>query len=191
MSGRSDSKRRGRRHRVAVATSTASMALPAILAGTPSLSAEHVLLDSMERPRAFSVRPVSYSDSQAAGKFTEYGYTYCDAKVMASFWQESSPYDAKVRLGHKMLQGVASEPFVASARSRAAQISDENLPCTYEDGGFSYSDMEVLARAWGRDVWSTKLKVRRGLVSGDEPALRRTLKQARGSGKSKSGTYKP
>lgn len=124
--------------------------------------------------------PVQYTDAQAFQKYANNGYNYVDAKVLAQFWGERSPSDAKVRLGHKMLHSGPSQgrAYVSDARNSALRRPVDQWPVWFEDGNYSYNDMERLGRYWGRGTWEAKVKVARQLIQGQDNWNRSALSNA-------------
>ena len=121
------------------------------------------------------------SQENALSKFYDNGYNYCDAKVLAAFWGEASPTDAKLRLGDKMLRWGPDEAqsFVPTARVQAQRRAEEaGLPCTYEDGDYTWDDVLLLASYWGRTDLDTKYKMASYLVDGLNEDLQSDLQQA-------------
>ena len=119
-------------------------------------------------------------------KYFAQGYTYCDAKVLAAFWGETTPYAAKVRLGDKMLRwGPAdAQAHVPDARAQALQKPASEMPCSFADGGYSYEDAVLLATYWGKnEPWGAKLKMAQLLIEGKNRAIKTALKRAKARAK--------
>ena len=119
---------------------------------------------------------VNYADTF----YNDGGYTYCDAKLLASFWNESI-YDAKVQAGQKVANGfdVTVKEQLREARDNAAR---NNIRCTWEDGDnpqYTYEDAEKLAVYWGENSpWDAKLKIGRLLQEGLNDAIISALQRA-------------
>jgi hypothetical protein len=169
---------------VTVTTAAVSLALPTLLAAAPN-----ILLDEMplapaagvQRPLRLAYTP-EHPESAAVEKYFAQGYTYCDAKVLAAFWGEATPYAAKVRLGDKMLRWGPNDAqaHVPAARSQALQKPEAELPCTFMDGGYSYDDAVLLAKYWGKkEPWEAKVKIARLLIQGKDADLQTALKKAK------------
>lgn len=173
-----------------VTTSMVTLALPALLAAeTNPLSNAMPSTAAAESSRqlllAYSPRN---SEQAAAENFFAMGYTYCDAKVLAAFWGESTPYAAKVRLGDKMLRWGAAEAHahVPAARAQALQQPESQLPCSFEDGGYTYDDAVLLAAYWGKnEPWDAKVKMAHMLIDGKDRGIRAALKRAKRASASK------
>ena len=139
------------------------------------------------QPRVPDPRPAAttrYTNDQAFRKFALQGYSYIDAKVLAKFWGESSPYDAKVRLGRKMLNFGLREGSIHTGQARRHILSrpSHQWPVRYTDGGYSYADMEVLGRYWGRGTLNAKAKVARNLIEGRDQWSKSALAAAKRAG---------
>lgn len=122
------------------------------------------------------------TDEQAANKFWDFGYNYCDAMVMAAFWKQEQPYEAKVTIGHKLwhLGQEQTEIVLREGRAEALKKADDRLPTYYDDGGYSYEDAELLAEYWGtEDVYESKITMSRLLIGGHEKVLKSALDSAR------------
>ena len=172
-----------------VTTAAISLALPALLAAAPNAVLDEVPLapaTEAQRQLLLAYTP-EHSEQAAVNKYFALGYTYCDAKVLAAFWGEATPYAAKVRLGDKMLRwGQAdAQSHVPAARAQALQKPEAELPCTFIDGGYTYEDAVVLAKYWGRnEPWEAKVKMAQLLIEGKDRDLKTALKRAK---KSKRG----
>ena len=138
----------------------------------------------LPRPIPGPVANATYTNQQAFRKFTLQGYTYIDAKVLADFWRESSPYEAKVRLGRKMLNFGLREGSIHTGQARRSILNrpSSRWPVRYTDGGYSYADMEILGRYWGRGALGAKVKVARHLIEGRDQRNKAALTAARRAG---------
>ena len=88
-------------------------------------------------------------------------YGYCDALVLGGFW-ESPTYDAKLKIGRRILEGRAEgvRQSLRTAQARAlSEFDNHNLRCSHADIGISYEDAVVLGDYWGIDSWDAKLRV--------------------------------
>ena len=169
---------------VAVTTSMVTLALPALLAAaTNPLSTELPSTPATESSHQLLLAYAPKNSEQAAAeKFFGLGYTYCDAKVLAAFWGEATPYAAKVRLGDKMLRWGAAEAhaYVPAARAQALQQPEAQLPCSFEDGGYTYDDAVLLAAYWGKsEPWGAKVKMAHMLIDGKDRGIKVALKRAK------------
>lgn len=167
-----------------VTTATVSLALPALLAAAPNtLLDKRQLTPTIEAQQQLLLAYTpAHSEQAAVNKYFALGYTYCDAKVLAAFWGEATPYAAKVRLGDKMLQWGAADAqsHVPAARAQALQKPESELPCTFIDGGYTYEDAVVLAKYWGRnEPWEAKVKMAQLLIEGKDRDLKTALKRAK------------
>ncbi len=160
---------------------TAAVAASAVTAAIMA-SAQMTQEAQAQPPQAPKAKPgaVQFSDQDAVSKFYIRGYNYCDAMVLADFWKESTPYDAKVRLGHKILAWGPSdgEFHVRQARGEALKKPVEELPCWYTDGGYSYDDAELLGQYWGTGISDSKIRMTRLLIGGNDVVIKAALRSA-------------
>lgn len=122
------------------------------------------------------------TDDDAFRKFFVMGYNYCDALVLAAFWNEASPGEAKLRLGRKMLDFGPEEGDIHLREARADAFTKpvEEMPCWYSDGGYSYDDAELLGKYWGTGIEDSKLRMTNLLVGGHDIVIKKALKSAKG-----------
>lgn len=174
-----------------LATSAASMALLTATSGCGGIAvtsdpkragtapAPPVRAQRQAPPRADDAR---ISPQAALDKYFLEGYNHCDAEVLAAFWGEATPYDAKVRLGTKMLRwgSADADAHLPAARGKAENMPLGEMPCWYADYGYSFEDAEVMAVYWEwDDVSDAKLKMTRMLIKGNDAELRAELKNAK------------
>jgi hypothetical protein len=115
---------------------------------------------------------------QAFNAFAASGYSYCDAVVLASRWNQQ-PLDVKVTIGRKIDSGGAAVVKSELAAARAAAMKDPSKGCRFWDAGFQYSDAEKLAKIWKTSVDSAKTMVEQKLLTdGGEGRLHALLAQA-------------
>ena len=177
-------KRQQTRLAVTVATSAVSLAFPALLTAAPHTPVvETPLAPSPEVQRLLLLAYTPENTVQdAVAKYFANDYNYCDAKVLAAFWGETTPYDAKVRLGDKMLRwGPAdAQAHVPPAREQALQKGEQGeWICSWdEDGGYTLDDAGLLATYWGKGYGETKTKIRRLLVQGKNADVQAALQNA-------------
>ncbi len=109
-------------------------------------------------------------------------YTYCDAKLLATFWGEGVG-KAKMDAGRKLELG--NRRYVNDKlRSARTYAASRGVRCTFADANnptYSYNDAVSLARYWGMNrPWDAKLKIGRLLTNGQNIHIRRSLRAARG-----------
>ncbi|MGB0845185.1 MAG: hypothetical protein ACPGSM_00590 [Thiolinea sp.] len=106
--------------------------------------------------------------------------TYCDARLLSAYWSQT-PYESKIRAGHKILAGAYSllEDYRRDARNYALE---HNVRCTFADANnpdYSYQDAEKLAGYWGKsNVGDAKLKIASMLQSGHNKMVMQALRNA-------------
>lgn len=126
----------------------------------------------------------------AVGAFYQSGeYTYCDAKILASYWG-NSPYQAKVVGGEKILAGNAAT-LRAAVKEAVKHAGRNGIKCTFADANnppYSYNDAVLLAnywtRQWGRKMtpYDAKLKIALNIEGGGNLWVRGELAKARRGG---------
>ncbi len=125
-----------------------------------------------------------FSDAEAYNRYFAAGYNYIDAKVLADFWGEPSPSAAKLRMGRKILR-FGSQDGAANlqdARTATLRKPSTQWPVSYTDGGYTFSDAEMLGRYWGGGPANSKMKMARFLMEGQDQRIRNALASARVSG---------
>lgn len=151
----------------------------AIAAALATSSSQATSLASAH-PNAFPTTSLLLASSHVAmNAFWNKKYTYCDAKVLAAYWEQSI-FEAKARAGEKLLNGENGilEGYLAKARTRAQDIDQPT--CTYNDEGYTYNDAESLAEYWGKTTpWDAKLKMNRLIMQGSNAAIQKDLQQSK------------
>ena len=163
--------------RLATVVTTSAMSLT--LLGTMQ---NEMQAQNQQQPQQVNAQKGQLTDDQAVNKFFNFGYNYCDAKVLASYWNQEDPYEMKITMGHKLWNQTEKDidELVRTARSEALQKADGNLPAYYDDGGYSYDDAELLAGYWGSaDTYESKMTMSRLLIGGHDKVLKAALKSAR------------
>jgi hypothetical protein len=155
-------------------TSAVSVALLA----AAQQSAQAATLDGPGVTQAANREP---SNNAALQKYQLEGYNYIDAKVLAAYWGESTPYAAKLRMGRKMLMFGFQEgkPHIRDARSQALRKPLSQMPVWYTDGGYTFGDAELLGKFWGGGLENSKTKMARMLIKGEDARIKAALKAAR------------
>jgi hypothetical protein len=166
-----------------IVASAASVILPSLADTTTDVSAGAAVFYPTAAVQEQQVLAYDLANTQenAIDKYFTNDYNYCDAKVLAAYWGEASPYDAKLRLGDKMLRWGPNEAqsFVPPARAQALRQADSDLPCSYEDGGYSWDDVLRLARFWGAESdLDAKYKMAVLLVDGRDAEIQADLQLA-------------
>jgi hypothetical protein len=98
-------------------------------------------------------------------------YRYCDAKLLAGMWK-SSIEDAKTTIGAKVMarSGAVVEKLLADARKQPSPAR-----CSFYDAGFSYEDIEKLAKVWKKSISDSKAFANDKIFWGNEAMLHRLL----------------
>lgn len=102
----------------------------------------------------------------------------CHARMLAQAWG-SSLQQAKVILGHKLLNG--HEELLQGALGDAREHARQNVEarCTWADVRYTWDDAQALARLWNTSVEDAKARVVNMYLDGDEANLPGILLRAR------------
>lgn len=163
--------------RIATAVTTSAMSLTLLSTMQNPLQAQ----DLREQRRIDPAAKAELTKEQVANKFLDFGYNYCDAKVLAKYWKQRDPYDAKITMGQKLwnLSADDSDQIVRDARAEALKKSDKNLPAYFDDGGYTYDDAKLLAGYWGsEDTRESKMTMSRLLIGDHDKVIKAALNSA-------------
>jgi len=153
---------------------TLALAITAALTTTSSQAV------SLGYTHPFSSNSLLLTSSQVAmDAFWNGKYTYCDAKILAAYWEQSI-FETKARAGTKLLAGENGilESYLTKARIRAQDIGQPK--CTYNEEGYTYQDAVILAEYWGKATpWDAKLKMNHLLMQGSNAAIQNVLQPAK------------
>jgi hypothetical protein len=86
------------------------------------------------------------------------GYSACDAVILARAWGQPTS-QMKDWILSKVGDGMQSTLETDLHQARNHQHSRNQLRCTYREAGFSYSDAQALAGAWGTEMSETKARI--------------------------------
>lgn len=120
------------------------------------------------------------SEAEALDTYWGKGYTYCDARLVAAYWNEDV-YETKVQLGNKLYAGgyEALTWHFESARSELDGGSLDDFSCNYADD-YTWDDIETLSDFWDISIGETKTMVENKLVWGLNEEVQAALRAARG-----------
>ena len=128
---------------------------------------------------------VAQMDDDAAWRaYSQSGYTYWDAQILANFWGDSVS-NAKAMIGRKVSYGMQSkallEQYMVDARVKAlGNVEDLKF---FFDAGYDYDDAAALATFWGdSSPYQTKLRIERNIILGNNDVVRRALRMAQDRG---------
>jgi hypothetical protein len=98
----------------------------------------------------------AYTAQEAIAAYYEDGYGYCDAQLLSALWSQSSPFDAKLLAGEKILRGRTGQtlglsPHIEQAR---ADYADQGI-CSY-NSDFTFEDAVALANYWNISLENAK-----------------------------------
>lgn len=169
-----------------------SMSRRTLLKTTVAASAAASLsILGMEEPEVRAQTGAENQDDRALRAYFQRGYNYFDAKVLGGYWNLSAG-EAKVNMGHKLLNTRSDDAItqLRAARGYALEratvnrgpgfgslIFDENI--NYEDGGYSYNDVDVLSTYWNQNTIQTKFAMETMLIAGKGNELMAELNNAK------------
>jgi hypothetical protein len=85
--------------------------------------------------------------------YTNSQYSYEDAALLAQFWGESEPWDAKLKIGRLLMSGheVTVQKALQNARqqAQASQANEDQQWEAYRASNYTFEDAELLAKFWG------------------------------------------
>lgn len=117
-----------------------------------------------------------FIDAYAASR-----YDYDDAALLADFWGQPTPWDAKLKIGRLLLdgQGAYVQQALQQASQRAQDPEAQRIDA-FVDGPFTYDDAALLADFWGKpSPWDAKLKIGGLLLDGQSARVEAALGNAR------------
>lgn len=124
---------------------------------------------------------VAQQDMREMRAFSDSGYSYWDALVLANFWGDD-PVGAKHRIGAKVLGPVESKVYLqlVLTDARAKALANAESLQLYSEAGYSYDDAKRLARFWGKDTaYDGKLMIERNLIMGNQQLITEALELSR------------
>jgi hypothetical protein len=106
-------------------------------------------------------------------RFFESEYTYCDALLISQHWGESL-VEAKATIGRKLGWGDVDvlEGLLTDARASALK---RRAPCTFDDTGLSFEDVQALASAWKTNTAEAKARAATLFTQGRSKDVRAAL----------------
>lgn len=157
-----------------------SFAVSAVLAMASS-SAQSLGVLASDVQSASPFMPTQATDPSYADWFySTPNYTFCDAKLLASFWGGDT-WNAKLQAGWKL--SIGDEPVLQDMLAQARQQQQVGF-CTIDDAdnpAYSWDDLEMLAQYWGEPTANdAKLKVEDGIFWGQNAYVLDSLSAARG-----------
>jgi hypothetical protein len=127
-----------------------------------SFAASLFLSTSIVTLAASSPALAQYSEDQAINSYSQSQYHFCDAKLVADFWNVEI-WQGKVGIGEKILWGLGNNIPDLLAMSR-----NEGNRCSWEDSGYSYDDAARISDLWNLgDVGRAKSKIANMVTDGE------------------------
>lgn len=105
------------------------------------------------------------SEEAAAAAFFDYGYSGCDADILAMVWGMDY-WEAKVHAGQKVQNGwheaIAADLATGYGQYSCGQTAEDSdaeeaAVNAFFDYGYSGCDADILAIVWGVDYWQAKV----------------------------------
>jgi len=134
--------------------------------------------------KAREAHPPSIEDQQSESFFNS-PYNYDDAELLAGFWGEKSPYDAKLKIGGLLLNGQANAVVQALKNAQnknksKPDVTESQKGDAFFNSKYTYDDASLLATFWGKESpWDAKLKIGGLLLSSNDAAVQQALKKAK------------
>ena len=104
-------------------------------------------------------------------------YDYCHAKMLSKAYGQPSVYDGKIWIGQLLKNNEQElvETKLQFARSEA-QKKKENR-CQFSDTPYTYSDAEILAKAWSISTEDAKVMIEQKYLYGSESLIPKNHKK--------------
>jgi hypothetical protein len=126
-------------------------------------------------------------EQQQWDKYSASEYNFEDAKRLARYWGKSTPWEAKLKIGSLLLSGnnVAVQKDLQRAKRQKQSTqqpanTEQQQMDKYSASEYNFEDAERLARFWGKSTtWDAKLKIGSLLLSGNDVAIKKALKNAK------------
>jgi hypothetical protein len=93
------------------------------------------------------------------------GYDYNDAVVLARYWNDGSPYQAKLDTGATLIKSAGKFDF---HHGDTAWTAAEDIALgAYFNNGYDYTEAQRLAKVWGQtDITTVKVTAGRKILAG-------------------------
>ncbi|MBC8091194.1 MAG: hypothetical protein H7Y15_04495 [Pseudonocardia sp.] len=104
------------------------------------------------------VVPAAGEDSASVDAFFAAGYSYDDAVVLAGIWALPDPYQAKVKAGGYLAQGIALVDSPYADPTADDPFTPDDLAGIFAGSGYTVDDAVVLAQQWGVSVGEAKAR---------------------------------
>ncbi len=154
-----------------------------IRAGEKLLRNEHyVVEDYLNSARAYAVEHNVRCDFFDADNPS---YSYQDAETLADFWGQSSPADAKAKVGTMLQRG--DNKLVIQALNNARQSSGGNnanpdlaaANAFYDNPTITYCDARLLSSYWNQTPYEAKIRAGSKMMAGAYTVLEEYRRDAR------------
>ncbi|MBT3218945.1 MAG: hypothetical protein HN348_07620 [Proteobacteria bacterium] len=117
-------------------------------------------------PKNTSVKGPKGVNSEDVEAFSNYGYTFCDAKFLSAYWKEPI-VKAQARIGHLLRRGddKVTSNHLQNSYDHARQ---RGVRCNWQEAGFHFEDVEMLADYWQMDIGEAKAYIESKITNGSE-----------------------
>jgi hypothetical protein len=95
------------------------------------------------------------------------GYDYDDAVLLARYWNDGSPYQAKLDTGEALIKSGGKFKAEFQHGDTAWTVSDDFAMGAFFSNGYDYTEAEHLAKVWGQtDISTVKVTAGRKILAG-------------------------
>lgn len=111
-------------------------------------------------------------------EFFNYGYFYCDAKILAAAW-DAEPYDAKIQAAKTLLSSESKFPLEEDLKRGTKKMKKQGGTCDFWETGWYPGDAELLAQVWGVPLEESKARIGRAVAQGRTAKLYKQMNRAK------------
>lgn len=108
-------------------------------------------------------------------------FTFCDARLLAQHWDQGV-FETKTLIGQKLQYeaGDLVHGYLETARKKTTDQGPlADFACRYNEEGYSFDDVQLLAKHWKLDTSETKVAMEQKILWGGNPILQSTLAELR------------
>lgn len=128
--------------------------------------------------KAHKAQPANTEEQQRVAFFNSQ-YTYDNAVLLAHFWGQERPWDAKLKIGDLLLDGKSKDITQALQSAEPVSKEDQHIGA-FASSQYTYDDAARLATFWGESSpWDAKLKMGELLLNNNNAAVQQALKNAK------------
>jgi hypothetical protein len=141
-----------------------------LVLGLPVVAGAQPKAEAVPPPQA---KPAVKVEDPTATFLKQEKYTYCDVKILSEYWKTSAK-DAKARIGGKIQAG--ADDLLRKEIYAGWQSTKQK--CSYVDGGFTFKDVQKLAKLWHITVAESKSTIESKLKSGSSIYLKEEIRNS-------------